>query len=131
MLASAAAQRYQAVQVKTASPGEILVMLYDGVFRFLGEARAAIERDDRPKAGERIDRSHAIITELAAGLNRSVAPELCDQLGGIYSFCMGRLVEANLTRDPAKIDEVLRVLAPLRDGFREAVRIEAAKGGQK
>ncbi len=129
MLPNAAAQRYQAVQVKTASPGDILVMLYDGVFRFLGEAKSAIERDDRARAGERIDRSHAILTELAAGLNRSAAPELCDRLEGVYGFCMSRLVEANLTRDAAKLDEVLRVLAPIREGFKEAVRQQASKGG--
>ena len=103
-----AAKRYQTVQVKTSSPGDILVMLYDGLFRFLQDARSAMERDDRARSGERIDRAHAILTELASGLNRAVAPDLCAQLEGIYVFCMSRLVEANLTRDPLKIAEVMR-----------------------
>ncbi len=123
-----AAQRYQTVQVKTSSPGEILVMLLDGLFRFLQDARVAIEKDDRARAGERINRSHAILTELAAGLNRSVAPELCERLEGIYTFCMGRIVEANLNRDPERIVDVIRILTPIRDGFKEAVRQGATKG---
>lgn len=94
-----AASRYKAVQVQTSSPGAILLMLFDGVFKFLDEAKAAIVVDDRAKAGERIERAHAILTELAATLDRRTAPELCENLESIYVFCMGRLVEANLHRD--------------------------------
>jgi flagellar protein FliS len=125
-----AARRYKAVQVKTSSPGDILVMLYDGVFRFLGEARTAMANDDRARAGDRINRAHAILTEFTAGLNHSVAPELCANLQGVYMFSMGHLLSANLTQDPTKIDEVMRVLTPLREGFKEAVRQNASQGGQ-
>lgn len=121
MTMSAAIQRYKAVQVKTSSPGEILVMLYDGLFKFLEEAKEALAADDRARAGERINRAHAIISELATSLNKSVAPELCENLEAIYFFCSGRLIEANLHRDPDRIAEVIRVLAPVRDGFKLAV----------
>ena len=47
MTMSAAIQRYKAVQVKTSSPGEILVMLYDGLFKFLDEAKEALAAEDR------------------------------------------------------------------------------------
>ncbi len=116
-----AASRYRAVSIQTASPGTILVMLFDGIFRFLEEARVAIEADDRGRAGERIGRSHAILSELAATLDRKHAPELCENLEGIYIFCMGRLVEANLHRDKDRIDDVMRILAPVREAFKQAV----------
>jgi flagellar secretion chaperone FliS len=92
---SSAAARYRGVQVKTCSPLQLLVMLFDGAIRFIGEAESAMAAKDRARAGERIGKAHAIIAELAATLDRDQAPELCDNLLG----------------------EVVRALTPLREGF--------------
>ncbi len=129
MSTSAAIQRYKSVQVKTSSPGEILVMLYDGLFRFLEEAREAIAADDRARAGDRINRAHAIVNELAATLNKDVAPELCENLEALYFFSSAKLIEANLYQDPERISQVIRVLGPIRDGFTTVVRQQQAGGG--
>lgn len=120
------ANRYKAVQVRTSSPGEILVMLFDGLFRFLGEAQAAILRGDPAVTGERIDRAHAIIMELAGSLNKSVDPELCANLEALYLFSSHKLLEANIGRDAEKIAQVMRILDPVRDGFKIAVRGQQA-----
>lgn len=98
------------------------MMLYDGLFRFLNEAKTALEVRDMTRAGERINRSHAILEELASTLDPTHAPELCDNLRGVYTFAMGHLVQANVRRDPELVSQVLRILTPIRDGFREAVR---------
>src|SRR5579884_2100577 len=98
----AALARYAAVKVTTANPGQLLVMLYDGLLRFLREAQAAMRADDRARAGERISRAHAILEHLMAGLDPTHAPELCDRLRSLYVFCMHHLVRANLDRDPVK-----------------------------
>lgn len=119
MNAATVLSRYGTVQVTTSSPGQVLVMLYDGLFRFLGEARSAIQANDRTRAGERISRAHTILELLAATLDPSHAPELCDNLQALYLFCMSRLVTANIKQDAGAIDEVLRVLTPLREAWRE------------
>ena len=92
-------QRYKSVQVKTSTPGELLMMLYDGCFRFLNEAVAAIEAKDRPRAGERLDRAYAIISEFTTSLKHEVYPDLCKNLEGVYSFCMSHVVQANIHQD--------------------------------
>lgn len=121
MSAATVLSRYGTVQMTTSSPGQVLVMLYDGLFRFLGEAKAAIQARDRARSGERIGRAHAILDLLASTLEPSHAPELCENLQGLYLFCMSRLVTANVKQDDAAVDEVLRVLSPLREAWREAV----------
>jgi len=121
------ANRYKAVQVKTSSPGEVLIMLFDGLFRFLGEARDAMIRDDRAFTGDRIERAHAILIELAASLNKSVEPDLCANLEAIYLFSTHKLLEANISRDAEKIGQVMRILDPVRDGFKTAIREQAAR----
>ena len=128
MITSMVANRYKAVQVKTCSPGELLVMLYDGVFRFIDEAEAAMLKDDRARVGDRINRAHAILTEFIAGLDKKAAPELCENLEAVYSFCMGQLIQANLHQNPELFAQVKRVLTPLREGFRAAVKESQAKG---
>lgn len=124
--AATALRRYQQVQVKTSTPGELLVMLFDGLLKFLDEARRAMELGDRPRSCERINRSHAIISELLSTLDRRHAPELCDNLESLYAFCLGHLLEANIEQSPIKIAEVSRILSPLAEAFRTAAR-EAVK----
>jgi flagellar protein FliS len=117
----AALARYGAVKVTTASPGQILVMLYDGLLRFLREAQAAFTAKERAKAGERVSRSLAIIDQLLVGLDPKHAPELCDRLQGLYIFCIQRLVKANNEQNAEMVGEVIRVLSPLRDAWSTAV----------
>jgi flagellar protein FliS len=115
-----ALHRYRSVQINTSSPGVLLMMLLDGLMRFLGEASTAMRAGDRGRAGERISRSHAILDELNATLKPEAAPELCERLRGIYLFCMGHLVRSNVEQDPNMIDEVVRILKPIRDAFQTA-----------
>ena len=117
---SVAAARYRGVQVVTCSPLQLLVMLFDGAIRFIGEAEAAMGARDPRRAGERIGKAHAILAELASTLDRSQAPELSDNLLNIYSFCMGHLLEANLHQDPRRLAEVVVALTPLREAFSAA-----------
>jgi len=98
------------------------MMLYDGAFRFLGEAVSAFESGDRVKASERIDRAYAILGEFQSSLRPEYYPELCKNLEGVYGFCMGHLVQANISQDVEMVRDVIRILDPLRDAFREAVR---------
>jgi flagellar secretion chaperone FliS len=122
----AALARYGAVKVTTASPGQILLMLYDGLLRFLREAQGAMTANDRKRAGERVSRAHAILAELLGSLDPTHAPELCQRLQGVYSFCMQHVVRANLEQNPAKLGEVLAILSPLRDAWVRAVGEVAA-----
>ena len=97
-------------------------MLYDGLLRFsIREAKAGMEAMDRKRACERISRSHAILVQLVGSLDPQHAPELCQQLQGVYLFGMRHLVRANIDQDPAKLDEIIKVLTPLRDAWATAI----------
>ncbi len=112
--------RYGNVKVTTASPAENIVMLYDASFRFLREAMEASKTNDRGRMGERIGRANNIFACLLGGLDRSVSPQLCDQLEPLYGFCMRHILLANLRNEPAKLEEVIHLLLPLRDAWAEA-----------
>ena len=116
-----AISRYQNVKITTGSPGDMLVALYDGLFRFLNVASTAVRQGKRDIANHAISRSHAILSELYVSLDRRYAPELCANLEALYGFCLERLVAANVKNDASLIDDIVRVLTPVRDAFREAV----------
>ncbi len=117
--AASVAARYKMVQVQTCSPAEIVLLLLEGVIRFAAEADAAIVANDRARAGERIGRCHAILEELAGGLDMTDTTGLCENLLGVYGFAMRRLVDANLQQDRDILAEVPRVIKPIRDGWAE------------
>jgi flagellar secretion chaperone FliS len=123
----AALARYGAIKVTTSSPGQLLVMLYDGLLRFLREAQAAMAANDRKRSGERIGRSHDILAYLLATLDPTHNAQLCAHLQPLYVFCMQHLLKANLEQDPTKLGELVRILTPLRDAWSTAVEQLAAK----
>ena len=126
MMQTAAALRYQQVQANTSSPGELLIALYDGLFRFLNGARAFLERGEKARAGELLSRAYSVVSELYIALDHDVNPELCANLESVYGFCMDKITFANLKGSPEVVDEVIRVLTPLREAWAVAV-VEAQK----
>lgn len=116
-----AAARYTQVRNTTASPGELLIALYDGLFRFMNGAKACIEKKDMARARELLSKAYAIVSELYIALDHDVWPDLCAQLEGVYGFAMDRLMVASRKGDSAAIDEVIRVLQPLREAWKVAV----------
>jgi flagellar protein FliS len=116
-----AAQRYNQVRMTTSSPGELLLALYDGLFRFLNGAKICVERKELARARELLSKSYAIISELYIALDHSQAPELCANLEALYAFSMDRVQLASRKALVEPIDEVIRVLTPLREAWHIAV----------
>jgi flagellar protein FliS len=116
-----AARRYEQVQATTSSPGEILLALYDGLFRFLRGAEICFQNKQLVKGRELLSKSHAIVSELLLALDHGKSPELCAQLESIYDYCMGTIVQANIKTDVQLISDVIRVLTPLREAWVQAV----------
>ena len=121
-----ALSRYRAVQVTTCSPGQLLVMMYDGLLRFLDEAAVAMRAQDFARSGEKISRAHAILEHLNTSLDPSVDAVLADRLRSLYVFCSEQIITANIKKTPELIDETVRVLAPLREAWKTAVAEVAA-----
>ena len=113
-------QAYAESSVLTASPGQLVVMLYDGAIRFLRQSAEHMRAGDRERARERMRRAEAVIDELNGTLDMTYG-EVAERLRAIYLFSKRRLIRANLDFDPAKVDGVARMLAELRDAFAQVV----------
>jgi len=130
MLQAEAISRYKQVVVSTSTPGELLLALYDGLFRYLRQARLLIESKQRGKAAERVSHARAIIVELELALDHEVFPDLCANLSALYGFCLDRLRLATREDSTQAIDEVMRVLQPLHQAWQMAVPKATAEQGR-
>ncbi len=112
-----AASKYRGVQLQTSSPAQLVVMLFDGILRFVTEAQAALETGDRGRMGDRVGRAIAIVDELVATLDHQYAPELADNLTAVYGFAKRRLYEANVKSDAKCLADVKTAITPIRDAY--------------
>lgn len=124
MLAQGYARTYRANAVLTASPGQLVLMLYDGALACMGRAREALERPGQD--ARRIEvintqllKAQAILTELQNGLNHEAGGEVAANLDGLYNYYNRRLFEANLRKEVGPVVEVERLLGDLRSGWAE------------
>ncbi|MBN2427661.1 MAG: flagellar export chaperone FliS [Deltaproteobacteria bacterium] len=120
--------QYQQNQVQTASREQILIMLYDGAIRFVGQARQAIENGDRLGRLEPISRAMAIISELSNSLDHSIGGEVAENLDALYNFMIRSLIEANRNVDAKPLETVENLLKTLRATWAEAIQIVKDEG---
>ena len=122
MINPAAAYRNQ--QIMTASPEQLTLMLYDGAIRFLRASITAIEAKDMEKAHDRNMRTQEIVREFRQTLNMDI--ELSENWDRLYEFMEYRLMEGNVKKDKAMLQDVLDLLKEMRDTWAEAMKL--AKG---
>lgn len=115
--ASRGALAYRTIDAQSRSPLELVVMLYDGAIRFLGEAREAHERNDHRGRATGVSKAMAIVGELRSTLNLEEGSSLALELDRLYDYMFGRLLEVNTKRDMSGVDEVQRLLVTVREGW--------------
>jgi flagellar protein FliS len=112
----ASPQAYRDSAVLTATPEQLVVMLYDGAVRFLRQAEHAMGEGAWMHSSEKLSRGEAIIDELLATLNMDTG-EMAERLQAIYVFCKKTLIEARLQRSAEKISHVVALLSNLREAW--------------
>ncbi|BCS33507.1 hypothetical protein TBR22_A27340 [Luteitalea sp. TBR-22] len=122
------AQAYLQTQVQSRTPVELVVMLYDGAIKFLGQAREAMARRDLIAKRHALSRGLAIVQELQNMLNMEAGGEVAERLDGLYTYILGRCYEANTQLDPAGLDEAIKLLTPLRDAWAAVAQNPAQAG---
>lgn len=108
---------YQAVQVASRSPVELVVMLYDGALVALEQARAALRAGDLVAKRDAMSRAFAILSELHGSLNLDAGGDVAARLDALYAYFIERLTAANANCDPEPIAEVIHLLSVIRDGW--------------
>ena len=109
-------EQYQARTIQTASPGQLVVMLYDGFLRFAGQAQEALERGDVAGAATPLTKAQAIVTELRVTLDMNQGA-ISQNLAALYAYVTERLTDGRLKKSPEAVEEARGMMAELRTAW--------------
>jgi flagellar secretion chaperone FliS len=116
------AQAYRDTALLTASPGRLVLMLFDGALKSMEIAREAFERPKTDfKRFETINRhllkAQSILAELQGGVDLQEGGEFARTMHSLYNYHMRRLLEANMSKKPEPLIEVMGLVGELRDAW--------------
>lgn len=126
---------YKETKIRTASPGQLIVMIYDEAIR---QTELAIEALD--SGSRRLDAVHNaivkaqdLITELTVSLDFDRGGDIARGLFSLYLFFRQHLTEANIKKSPEMLRNISSMLAELRDAWvqisKTGIEVEAARSG--
>ena len=120
--------QYNNSKVLSASPGELTLMLYDGMIRFCNLAEVAVEKKDIAKAHTNIMKMQRIIDYLRQTLDMNYP--VAEDFERMYIYLSQRMVEANMKKDLEILQEINGHLHAIRDNWKEVMRINREQKGQ-
>ncbi|RKY01241.1 flagellar export chaperone FliS [Candidatus Poribacteria bacterium] len=127
-------RKYREIQIDTADPGTLILMLYDGAIHELNVLKELLKAPklDREEFSKHMTKARDIIIELMASLNfdHPEARPIASNLWRIYEYMVWRLMMADLKKDEGMIDEVLKLLTTLRDAWEQIVNRATEQQGE-
>ncbi|RYG66703.1 flagellar export chaperone FliS [bacterium] len=110
---------YRKSSVNGASPVALVVMLYDGCLRFMETGRIAMTRRELEAQNVALQKAQKIVLELMSALDMRKGGDVAKNLMALYSYVLGELVGANLEDKPERIENAIRTMSELRQGWSE------------
>ena len=122
--------RYKQNRLTTAQPGDLIVMLYDGMLKFMDVVINAMDEKDYAQAGIHVSKVVDIVAYLQAVLRTDAAPDLAASLDTTYSSWSLHLVQANVNKDKDKFINLREQMQGLRDAWDEINQAAANAGSE-
>ncbi len=113
------ASRYRETEISTASPQQLIVILYDGAIQSLHEATQHLSRGDIGSRSRAVNRAMAIISELQACLDFEAGGKLANSLESLYAYMNRRIFAASVDQTTEPLSEVISLLTILRSAWAE------------
>lgn len=123
------AQSYLEMKVKTASPIQLVIMLYDKAIVCLNTAIELINKKSIKfdVINNNIIRAQDIISELMLSLDFEQGGEIAQNLFSIYDYCMKQMIDGNIKKDSNLLTDVVKILSELRSAWAELEKKDTSK----
>lgn len=119
-MVGSAISTYQDNRIKTASPAELTLILYEGMIKFANIAQMALEKKDLETANKNIIKIENIILELQATLDTKY--EVANSFNVMYIYIYERLIELNKLKSMEMMEnEILPMLRDLREMWKQVM----------
>jgi flagellar protein FliS len=105
--------------VASASPHQLIAMLYDGALTSLASAKGCIARKDIENRTKQLNKANSIILGLKDFLDLEKGGEIAENLDVLYAYMIRGIIEANRDQSEGKVQEVINLLLELKQGWNE------------
>jgi flagellar secretion chaperone FliS len=114
---------YKETQIKSATPGQLIIMLYDGAIKNINIAIKEMDKDKKERKldiiSNTIIKAQDIISELMVSLDFEQGGEIAKNLFSIYVFMNRELLNANIKKDRDPLEAVKKMLMELREAWHQ------------
>ncbi len=113
--------------VETASPMQLIILLYDGALQWLVMAKQELVKNKASKLpnwtnyANFMGKAHDIVTHLQDSLDHSQDPEFSDKIFDLYDFIKTSITKANAFKKEEDLDNAYKLLKDLKTTWKEAL----------
>ena len=119
------ATQYLEIQVLAATPGELMIMVYDHLLVQLLKAQRAHTSPELTIRCDALEKARAALGELQVTLDHDKGGPLAAQLASIYTFLLGELTTLGLRPEARRFEGIVRIVSELRGAFAQAAATTA------
>ncbi len=122
---------YRDTNVKTASQGRLVVLLYEEAVKQLTVANSLFDKTGKLPVknieafGKAILKTQEIITELQVSLDMEKGGDIAKNLMALYIFFNKQLTDINISKDKTKLEPILKMLTELCESWQQAAASSA------
>ena len=109
---------YRKMQIETADPASLILMLYDRAIVLIEKAKNDIIEKQHEEKNISITKATDIVFELLTSLDKDKGGEIATSLARLYNFVIRELTNANTNLDTKALDNAERILSELRDAWK-------------
>ncbi|NMA65586.1 MAG: flagellar export chaperone FliS [Clostridiaceae bacterium] len=121
--------QYKENSIYTSTPEELVLMLYNGLVKFIMQAQSAVEERNYEKANHTIKKAQDIVAHFQSTLDMKY--EISKDLMKLYDYMYSRLLDANIRKDISILKELLTFAKELRDTWSKAMKLAKRSGNKQ
>jgi flagellar protein FliS len=108
---------YKKMQIGTADPATLILMLFDRAIVLLDKAKSEIIEKQYEEKGHSLTKANEIIAELSGSLDMEKGGEIATSLSRLYNFVMREIIDADTNLNTNAIDNARRIVSELRESW--------------
>lgn len=116
---TAAPDVYLKNQVLTATPKQLVTLLYEGIIKNLRQAELFLEMQDFGQVNDKLVKAQDIIWELRRTLDFEQGGEIAPSLDNMYDFLIRQLIEANVHKNVKNIRSSISLVQELKETWEQ------------
>jgi len=108
---------YKKMQVETANPVSLVIMLYDRAIVLLDKAKNEIAEKQYEAKNNTLNKTSDIIFELLTTLDKDKGGEIASSLANLYNFVLREITDANTNLNTKALDNAKKILSELKESW--------------